>query len=167
MPLRDICQENFVTVEPNATLLDAAKLMKDRHVGTLIVVEQLAGNVKPVGIVTDRDIALAVADNRPLTETKIDAMMSRNLRLATADDGIAETTELMSRHSIRRMPVVDGRGTLVGIVSTDDLFRLLATELMSLASICERQIAKEGAPKALANVESGWSNDVRRLTETL
>jgi len=147
--LRNICSKEVATVEPKASLREAAALMRERHVGALVVVETAQGKTRPVGIVTDRDIVvavLAVPGARPEGIRAGDVMPAT---LVTADDtdGVFEALQKMAHHGVRRLPVIDAGGALVGIVTADDLLRVLATELASFASALRRGAERESASR--------------------
>lgn len=144
MPLRDICNKRVVCVTPDTSVHEAARLMRDRHVGDLVVTEDTSGAPVPVGIVTDRDLVTMVlaCDVSPAELTVSDVMM-RNPKVAREVDGVFEVTNRMKAAGIRRMPVVDDNGALVGMVAVDDLYQMLATEFSNLAQVPHRQIRRE------------------------
>jgi CBS domain-containing protein len=114
--IRDVMTESVVTSEPERTVREAAELMRERNVGSVVLVE----GTRPVGFVTDRDLALSViADGRDFGDHISDHASSP---VICADPGmdVEEAAELMVRHGIRRLVVVDG-GRLSGIVTLDDL----------------------------------------------
>lgn len=135
MKVRDFLSPQVVTAEPGASLREAAMLMRERHVGALLVVEQKAGITRPVGILTDRDIVvavIAVPGARPEAIRVADAM-SQPVATATEDDGIFEVVEIMQSRAVRRLPVVGADGALRGVVSMDDVLRVLSAELGKLS----------------------------------
>lgn len=146
MPLRDLCNDNMITIEENATLLDAALMMKEKHIGDLVVVGRAKNNVQLKGIITDRDIALSAADDQPLSKKRVDAFMTRNVHVLNGSDSINKATTFMRENSVRRLPVVNDQGHLLGIVTADDLIQMLTKELSDLADIADRQIVREGMP---------------------
>ena len=116
MLIRDVMTESVVTAEPERTVREIAELMRERNVGSVVLID----STKPVGFVTDRDLALSViADGRDFGDHISDHASSP---VITADPGmdVEEAAELMVRHGIRRLVVVDG-GRLSGIVTLDDL----------------------------------------------
>jgi CBS domain-containing protein len=109
--------------------------MREQHVGALVVVETRDGVERPVGILTDRDIVVAVVavpGARPEGIRVADAM-STDVAVAREDDGLFEAVARMSERAVRRLPVVGPDGGLKGIVSLDDVLRMLAAELGQLA----------------------------------
>jgi CBS domain-containing protein len=142
MPISDYCLSEVVTIERGETIAAAANLMRDQHVGCLVVVE---GN-RPVGILTDRDIVRGVlADGLDVTQTMVEEAMTHDLITVELQAGVFDAISLMCDEGVRRLPVIDGDGHLVGIIALDDLLLLLGTELVNLASISatERNREKE------------------------
>lgn len=138
MPIFDLCSKDLVLIEKGASLLRAAQLMKKHHVGSVIVVES-KGKSKPVGILTDRDIVLGgVAESLPLS-TKVMDLMSSEIIKVSKKKGIAEVIEKMESKGIRRMIVVDDEDNACGLVSYDDVLRLIFQELNSLGKLVERE----------------------------
>ena len=144
MAIGEICNREVVFARPNESVLSAAILMREHHVGTLVVVEESAGKRVPTGIITDRDIAVGVvALGLDPDATLVGAVMSPELIRAREDAGVAETVALMRQKGLRRLPVVDAAGSLVGLVAADDLPELLAEEMSGLASIVAREQRRE------------------------
>lgn len=142
MPISDLCTKNFNCIEQNETLSKAAQLMKKRHTGGLVVVDS-NGSKKPVGVITDRDIALClVADNLPAS-TKVCDVMSTDIVKVTGEKGIAEVVDRMENHGVRRMVIVDSAGNACGLVSADDILQLVAREIYGLGRLVQRQSQKE------------------------
>jgi CBS domain-containing protein len=137
MTVYTVCQTNVVSVKPDATVPFVAGLMKDKNIGCVVVTE----DHKPVGIITDRDIALRAASLcGELDPGLIESIMSRDIRTIRKDAGIFDAIQQMKAAGVRRMPIVDGGGRLVGLLTVDDLIRLLAREMADIARI----IGKEG-----------------------
>jgi CBS domain-containing protein len=121
MKAQDIMSKNPACVTPNTTLVDAARLMKDENIGIVPVVESTSSR-RLVGVVTDRDIAVrAVAEGRDGVTTSVGHVMSADVSTTTVDRSVDDVMELMGREQIRRVPVVDDRGVLVGIISQADI----------------------------------------------
>jgi CBS domain-containing protein len=156
MKVRDFCSKNVVTVEPLESLRTASLLMRNHHVGTLIVVEKTAGGPKPKGIITDRDIivaVIAVPGARPEGIRVADAMSTR-LAVAREDDGVFEAARTMSEHGVRRLPVIGADGTLQGIVSADDIQRVVSTEMANLAAALKKGAERELIERRVLDVLS-------------
>jgi len=135
MPLSDIIKENIVTVQSSATVKDAIALMRDEKVGAIVVVDKLNSDRGiPQGILTDRDIALFLGEEDSLgINSNICEVMTSHVILCTPEDGISETIEKMRINKVRRIPVVDDEDQLIGIVTSNDLFRLSGNEISSLS----------------------------------
>lgn len=139
MAIGEICNREVVIAERTMDVPEAARLMRQYHVGTLVVVEDMEGRRKPVGIVTDRDIAIEVVavgvDPNGLT---VGDIMGGDLVTVDEAQGIFETIRYMRSRGVRRVPVVDNGGWLVGIVTLDDLLELIAEELNEMTKLISR-----------------------------
>ncbi|MCM1129210.1 MAG: CBS domain-containing protein [Alistipes senegalensis] len=144
MQIGHICTPNVVTCPPETTILAAAKMMRQNHVGTLIVIEEINGMRVPQGIVTDRDIVVIVlAEGLDPKSIKVTDIMKTELMTALATEDVFETIERMRYKGIRRIPVVDKYGALAGIVSVDDIWKCLAREVTALSDVTVRQQNRE------------------------
>jgi len=144
MAIGEICNREVAYAERETTVNAAAKLMRHYHVGSLVVVDDLAGKRVPVGIVTDRDLVVEVEamDLDPKVIT-IGDIMSSELFTVPESLGVLETMEVMRFKGVRRLPVVDSEGQLVGIVTIDDFLEVLAEELTDLSHIISKEQARE------------------------
>lgn len=144
MPISDICKRNVVTVPSDTTVFEAAKLMRQYHVGDVVVVMQKDGINNPVGIVTDRDIVVEVIATE--LDTKVitvgDITVS-SLAVVHESSGVLETFQAMAGEGVRRMPVINSHGNLIGIVTLDDLLLLLGREFDAIPHILSREQHKE------------------------
>jgi CBS domain-containing protein len=144
MSVGEICNRDVAVVKKGESALDAALLMRRFHVGDLVVVEEEGGQRVPVGIVTDRDIVIeAVAEDVNCRELTVGDIMSTDLVTVNEDEGIVETVKMMRANGIRRVPVVDRGGVLIGIVTVDDLIALLAEVLDDLTKLISREQTRE------------------------
>jgi CBS domain-containing protein len=144
MGVGDICSREVVCIDRVESVAKAAQLMRQHHVGSVVVVEEAAGARTPIGMLTDRDIVVAVvAVGLDPDVVAAGDIMSDELLSVHEDTGIAETTELMRVRGVRRIPVTSSRGSLIGIVAADDVQSLLAEEMSALASIGERAQRRE------------------------
>jgi CBS domain-containing protein len=129
MKISELMSRNPCTVTPDTPVSEAARLMKEEDVGIVPVVERVGGaetRGRLVGVVTDRDIAIRhVAEGRA-SDAPVRDVMSGGVKTATPDDSVEMVMELMGREQVRRIPVVDERGSLVGVVSQADLARKAA-----------------------------------------
>lgn len=136
----EICNKDVVSCEGNRTVLEAAVLMREHHVGDVVVVEEKPHGRVPVGILTDRDIAVGVVAKRLTPGTvRITEVLVGDLVTAREDEDLLALLEKMRVHGIRRLPVVDDRGALQGIVTFDDVVDLLAQVTDSLAAVAGTQ----------------------------
>ncbi len=144
MPVGEICNREVIVIQRDATVVEAAKLMRQYHVGAVIVVEKRDGRQVPVGVVTDRDLVVEVVatelDENVITVGDIMAKEVFTIKESTAS---YEAIELMRRKTARRLPVVDETGELVGILTLDDALQLLSEELLDLAKLVRYEQKKE------------------------
>jgi CBS domain-containing protein len=146
MKVKQICQRRVVMVKRSDDLAAAARLMREHHIGYLVVVEpslEEAG-FTPVGVLTDRDIVVSVvareADPRMLRVG--DVMTPKPVTIMT-EDSVTDALEQMKRIGVRRLPVVGDCGILQGVVSLDDLLTTVARDLGSAAEAITRERAME------------------------
>lgn len=144
MPIGAICTRDVVCAGRDTTVSAAAHIMRERHVGNLIVVDEVDGARLPVGIVTDRDIVLGVISLKLDPDIfTVGDLLHGELITARDTQGIFETIEQMRTQGVRRMPIVNEKGYLVGIVSLDDLVRLIASELNEIANLMRWEQQRE------------------------
>lgn len=134
------CVHNVVTVTRASTVIEVATLMRKHHIGAMVVVEETRNGTVPVGVLTDRDIVVEiVAAGLSPEAVKVGEILQRPVVTVTQDAGYAETVRRMSVNGVRRMPVVDARGALVGIITIDDILHQLAGPLLALADLAGRE----------------------------
>lgn len=145
MSVGEICNREVIVIGRGESALDAARLMREFHVGDLVVVEERGGERTPMGIVTDRDIVLEVMAQgiEPSNVTAGD-IMSFELVTAHEADDLLNTIKKMRAEGIRRIPVVNERGALAGILAVDDLIDLLAEQLTDLVRLINQERRREG-----------------------
>lgn len=144
MPIGEICNREVVIVQRDTTVQEAAQLMRQHHVGALVVVRQVSGKRKPVGLVTDRDLVVEVlATQLDAVAITVGDIMLSELVTIPENSGVFEAIQFMRTKAVRRLPVVDGQGVLIGIVALDDLLSLLAEELSELSVLVSREQEKE------------------------
>jgi CBS domain-containing protein len=131
MNISDLMSKNPRTVTPDTPVSEAAQLMKEEDIGMVPVVERVGGaetRGRLVGVITDRDIAIRqVAEGRS-SDSPVRDVMSSGVRTATPSDSVESVMELMGREQVRRVPIVDERGSLVGVVAQADLARKAKNE---------------------------------------
>lgn len=146
MRVRDLYSPGALIAPPDQALAEAAKAMLESHVGSLVVVEPAATGRKPVGILTDRDIVRGQlrlsADLFCLT---VGDVMTPDPLTLTANVSVTEAIEAMHARAVRRAPVVDGSGNLLGVVTLDDLVPAVSRELEELATLIGKQARHERA----------------------
>ncbi len=122
MSLRKITKKKVVTVRPDETVVKAARLMGEKNVGSVVVVE----NRKPIGILTDRDIAIrVVAKKADINSILVKHVMTKKIVTGRDDQRVAELAKVMHEHGIRRVPIVNKKGMLSGIITLDDLLYMM------------------------------------------
>jgi CBS domain-containing protein len=145
----EICNREVRFVSPEATVLRAAQLMREWHVGDLVIVDEGDGIRIPVGIITDRDIVVAaVAPELDVRTLAVGDLSMYPLVTVEADLSVPEVVYRMNREGVRRVPVVNGTGSLIGIVTLDDLVRHIAATLVQLAELPPRQRGVEREVRA-------------------
>lgn len=144
MPIGEFCNREVVFATRKTSITEAAQLMRQYHVGDLVVIDVIEGKRVPVGMVTDRDIVVEViAKSLPLEEFTVGDIMSPQLISVQEKEDLVETIRLMRAHGIRRIPVINQANGLEGIISADDLLDLLAQEITELAKVAPREQARE------------------------
>lgn len=144
MPVSEICNREVVVVHPDDTIFETALLMRKHHVGDVLVVED-RGNVRvPIGIITDRDLAVEIMALQLDPEAVAAGdIMTPDPVTVKENTGIFEAIEYMRSKGVRRLPVVDDKGGLIGILTLDDLLEILAEELAALAKLVRYEQKKE------------------------
>jgi len=142
MKVKDIMTSDPVCVTPDTPLREAARMMKQHNVGIIPVVEREGSN-QLVGVITDRDIAVrCVAEGHDSSKCPVREAMSGDVQTARADDDVTNVMRLMGKEQVRRIPIVDERGGLVGIVAQADIVREADDE--NLAEETVEKISREG-----------------------
>ena len=141
MKAADICTREVITCPSGTTILEACKIMRANHVGDIVAVESTpGGKPRPLGILTDRDIVLEVlAREADAGKLFVGDAMSAPLVVAYDWEDVWQVAKRMRLHAIRRMPVVDEAGALVGVVTLDDLLDSACALLSELSLATGRQ----------------------------
>lgn len=142
MTVGDICTRAVVTAHPDETVVEAAKRMRDRHVGDLLVADTQA---RPMGILTDRDIVVAAVaqSSDKLDSLLVGDVMTRDLITARTDETLEEALKTMRTRGVRRLPVVSPDGRLEGLVAFDDILEVFSEELGELVGLVAREQKRE------------------------
>jgi CBS domain-containing protein len=144
MRISEICTAEVVCCGPRTTALEAARLMRQKHVGDVVIVSDPERERVPLGVVTDRDLATEVLGNgRDAAIMPLSALARTPVVIATQCEDVHEVLERMRVHGVRRVPVVDGRGALAGIVTLDDLLSALLEDMQTLLSTTRRAQRRE------------------------
>ena len=140
MQVGEVCTREVVCASSETTVAAAAKTMRQYHIGDVVVTRTEAGRRIPLGIVTDRAIVVGVVATElaPSTLTLGD-IMSPELTTAREHEDVFEAVERMRNRGVRRMPIVDAEGSLVGIISLDDVIEILAEQMSQLAHLIARE----------------------------
>jgi len=145
MNIGEICNREVVVAYRDTRLIEAARLMREHHVGSLVIVVDRLSERVPVGIITDRDIVVAVVakglDARALTVS--DVINAGGALVVREQDGLPDALRLMREKGVRRVPVVTKSGALAGIVTIDDVLELVAEELHDLVRTVGQERARE------------------------
>jgi CBS domain-containing protein len=140
----DICKRKVSVAYQHTSVVAAAQLMREDHVGSLVVVEDANGSRQVRGLITDRDIVMSVVamglDPEPLC---LEDVMSERLVTANEDDPLPALMRSMREHGVRRVPVVGAKDELMGIVTLDDVLKILAQEMNMLVASIDTSVKHE------------------------
>jgi CBS domain-containing protein len=144
-----ICKRQVATIAKNQSVLEAARRMRDEHVGDLVVIDEDGGRRLPIGILTDRDIVvgLLARDADQLCRLDVGDILTHELTTVKEEEDIEEVLMQMQRLGIRRMPVVDDAGELLGIITADDLLGVLSEDLASIVLLISKGRRREMAER--------------------
>jgi CBS domain-containing protein len=136
-----LCIRDVITAHPQETIVEVARRMARYNVGDVIVVDEHAGLVRPIGIVTDRDLVVrGLARGDAVAHQPVRDVMQADLITATVDDDVTDVIARMKRNLVRRIPIVDHRGALEGILALDDIIGWLESQLGAATALLERQV---------------------------
>jgi CBS domain-containing protein len=144
LKIRDVAVHEPVTARPTDSIGTCARRMHDEHVGCLVIVEDNDGEEFPVGILTDRDIAIEVVafGLDPATMTAGDVMSEKPV-LVEEDDDLLDALARMRERGVRRLPVVRPDGALSGMLALDNLLEALGEEFEGVLGVMRAQRTKE------------------------
>jgi CBS domain-containing protein len=155
MKVEQIYSRNVIHARRSCSLQEAAKLMREHHVGALLVTDEEQQPGRAIGIVTDRDLVLqAVAEGIGPKELTVGEVMSRGPITVPMSADIHEAMETMREHGVRRLAVSGGNAMLVGVVSLDDIVHVLAGEFATLDGIIRTEREREIVVESAANIRS-------------
>jgi CBS domain-containing protein len=140
----DLCTRQVVVAPPSLSVDEAARLMRERHVGCIVVVEQGDGGRLPIGILTDRDIVMAVvAKDADAKTLRAGDVMTATVASVRESDTLYDVLSTMRSRGVRRVPVTGPHGTLAGILTLDDVLNALAGQLQAPGSVVGRERRQE------------------------
>jgi CBS domain-containing protein len=140
MAIDEFYETAVITITKEASIQEAATLMRENNIGNIIVVDEEGNSPTPIGILTDRDIVIKViAERADVNNVTVGEVMAENIQVFLKEEGVKEILNEMKEKEIRRAPIVDKNGKLVGIVTVDDLLILISHELNDLVEVIRRQ----------------------------
>lgn len=140
----DVCTRQVVAAPPSLSVDEAARLMRERHVGCIVVVEQGDGGRLPSGMLTDRDIVTAVvAKGADAKSLRVGDVMTPSVATVQDSDTLYDALTLMRHRGVRRLPVTGPHGALAGIVTLDDVVGALAGQLQAATMVIGRELRQE------------------------
>ncbi|MFO1326545.1 MAG: CBS domain-containing protein [Rubrivivax sp.] len=148
MDLKSLCHRPIVTIEADRPLQQAALLMREQHVGALVIVDNHAEGPHAVGIVTDRDLAIEVlARGGDVSQVPVGRLGGAHVVSAPETAGVVDAIGLMQGAGVRRLLVRDAEGHLVGLLSFDDLLQACVAPLAGLAEVLRKGLERETAER--------------------
>ena len=144
MNIGELCNREVIIADRKESIRQAVELMREHHVGDVVVVDESDGQRKPVGVLTDRDIVIEclARDVDPGSVTIGDAM-SFDLATVRESEDLFDAITVMRDRGVRRLPVVSDSGILVGILTVDDVIDLLAEQLSGVGKLVARERERE------------------------
>jgi len=144
MSVGEYCNRDVVVVEKTESVRTAVDLMRQHHVGDVVVVDQAGKGARPVGILTDRDIVIELlAEDVALDAVNIGDVMSANPVVVDQAVPLLDALGLMQSKGVRRLPVVDASGLLAGLLTVDDVIELLAEQMNALVGVFANEQDRE------------------------
>jgi signal-transduction protein with cAMP-binding, CBS, and nucleotidyltransferase domain len=171
MNLEDLGDKNPITIEKSANLQKASEIMKERHVGSLLVLEDynVGKQQKLCGVINERDVSLALTLDIHPGNILVESVMRSHPVTMKKNDSIFEVAAEMKKHSIRRMPVLNEDDSLFGIISADDLLSIFSKQISNLSSLTSEQLIKENGvnvPSQLHGISAMNNGQVKYESST-
>lgn len=139
----DICRTDIITAEEHTSLYEVSRLMREHHIGDVVITRSGDSRKKPIGILTDRDIVVhGIACDVDLDEVTAGDLSKQDLVTVRPEAGISEIVSTMNAHAVRRV-IVDGDFGFNGIITFDDILWALSSIVNNLSAVTERQIQRE------------------------
>jgi CBS domain-containing protein len=140
----EYCNREVVITEQDVSVTEAAMLMRQHHVGDLVVIEKQGEKILPIGIITDRDIVIEVIAQKADPDSLIiKDIMSTGLVTVEENETLLDTLEFMHKQGVRRLIVVDSQGNLQGLLSADDAIELIAEAMNNLTKLVKQGLSRE------------------------
>ena len=149
MSVGNYCERELALLTRDASLQDAAMMMRNHHVGEVIVVDKPDGRNMPVGVVTDRDLVIEImALDVDVEQINVGHIMSLELVTVPEEHSLSDTLDIMQQHGVRRLPVVDSNGMLSGLIDMEIILKVLCQDLGKMLALIntERTIEKSLRP---------------------
>lgn len=146
MWVSEICQRDVITAVADDTLVSAAERMRELHVGSLVIVDDgAAARARPVGVLTDRDIVVAVVarDADHITKLSVGDVMTADPVSVRTRDALDTALQRMRAYGVRRAPVVDDEGCLIGVIAVDDIVEYTCDVLTNVVEVMRRGRVRE------------------------
>jgi CBS domain-containing protein len=143
MSIENICQTNVVTIRDTATLREVSRVMRVKNITSVVVTRPYEGRRIPVGVITERDLALSLGSTIRPQELPVHQIMRVDPVTVRTTDTAADVVHVMLRNGVKRLPVVDLDGGLVGIVGSEDLLKILGEQINTSTRDTEVEIMTE------------------------
>lgn len=143
MSIEAVCQKDVISIRDTATLREVSRLMRIRHVSSVVVTRPYDGRRIPTGIVTDRDLAISLGTAIRPQDLPVHQIIRQGPVTIRLNDSVQDAVHLMLKSGVERLPVVDQGGSLVGVVRSHDLLKLLGEEIRHVSRVLENEILNE------------------------
>jgi CBS domain-containing protein len=162
--VREVMKKFVVTAEPGINMAEAAKIMTSNRVGSIVLIDK---DSKPVGIITNEDIVSVVSDGKNPKSVKAGGVKMRDFVSVSPEDTIVKVTKKMIKTGVKRLPVVDNKGKIVGIVSEKEIV-LISPEMMNILSEklkmrVEGVMPTEGTISGICERCEGYADDLNNV----
>ncbi|WP_116813504.1 CBS domain-containing protein [Steroidobacter cummioxidans] len=149
MKISEVCRRGAISIANSEGIRAAARLMREHHVGFLIVYQLGDDLRRPIGVLTDRDLVVEVMATQVDPESlKVDDVMTRTPVLANENEDLSDLLEAMRLAGVRRVPVVDIRGALTGVIATDDALDIITTFMCDITGSIKHEQRVERRARA-------------------
>jgi CBS domain-containing protein len=144
MKVTRVYTRNVISAARSSTLQEAAKLMRDHHVGSLLITEDEPRDDRAIGVLTDRDLVVhAIAEHLDPALVTVEQIMTPEIAAIDRDADVQRALQTMRELGVRRLAVTSDDGAVVGVLSLDDILDALAVEISSLAGVIHSERARE------------------------